>query len=182
MAGTQGRSRAAVALALAAGVLLAALAVRDRSQSRAAPSGEAGVTATPAAARVAYRLEPAGRPAVGVSLEVAASPAARQRGLMGRTSVPRGTGMVFLMPSDTTTRFWMKDTLVPLSIAFMAADGRVIDVVEMPPCTADPCPTYGPERPYRYAVELAAGAFARAGIHPGDRVVPADPASLPRAS
>lgn len=71
---------------------------------------------------------------------------------------------------------------MPLSIAFVAADGHVVEVVEMPPCKADPCPTYGPERPYRFAIELAAGAFSRAGIHPGDRVEPQDPASLPPAS
>jgi uncharacterized membrane protein (UPF0127 family) len=128
---------------------------------------------------VDYRLEPAGGPATTVRLEVAADPAARARGLMGRTEVPEGTGMVFLYRADVTEAFWMKNTIVPLSIAFVAADGRVVSVAEMTPCKADPCPTYAPAGPYRYAVELAAGAFAAAGVAPGAEVAPVDPAALP---
>ena len=128
---------------------------------------------------VAYRLEPAGGPGATVRLEVAADPSDRARGLMGRTEVAKGTGMVFLYPADVTEAFWMKNTLVPLSIAFVAADGRVVSVAEMTPCKADPCPSYAPAGPYRYAVELAAGSFGAAGVGPGARVVPADPAALP---
>jgi uncharacterized membrane protein (UPF0127 family) len=128
---------------------------------------------------VAFRLEPAGGRAVTVRLEVAADPAARARGLMGRRQVPEGTGMVFLYPTDVAESYWMKDTLVPLSIAYVADDGRVVSVAEMTPCKADPCPSYAPGGPYRYAVELAAGAFGAAGVGPGSKVVPADPAALP---
>ena len=131
---------------------------------------------------VAYRLEPADGPAATVRLEVAADPSARARGLMGRTEVAKGTGMVFLYPADVTEAFWMKNTLVPLSIAFVAADGRVVSVAEMSPCKADPCPTYAPAGPYRYAVELAAGSFGDAGVGPGAEVVPADPSALPEPS
>ena len=130
-------------------------------------------------ATVAYRLEPSGGRPVTVRLEVAADPAARARGLMGRAEVPEGTGMVFLYPQDVAEAYWMKDTLVPLSIAFVAADGRVVSLAEMTPCRADPCPTYAPAGPYRYAVELRAGAFAAAGVAEGDRVVPTDPEALP---
>ena len=130
-------------------------------------------------ATVAYRLEPAGDRPVTVRLEVAADPAARARGLMGRTEVPEGTGMVFLYPRDVAEAYWMKNTLVPLSIAFVAADGRVVSVAEMTPCTADPCPSYPPAGPYRYAVELPAGAFEAAGVGAGDKVVATDPAALP---
>ena len=132
-----------------------------------------------AARTVAYRLEPPGRPPVTVRLEVAADPAARARGLMGRRQVPAGTGMVFLYPEDVTEAYWMKNTLVPLSIAFVAGDGRVVSVAEMPPCVADPCPSYAPAGPYRYAVELRAGAFRSAGVGRGARVVPVDPSALP---
>jgi uncharacterized protein len=128
---------------------------------------------------VAYRLEPAGGRPVTVQLEVAADPAARNRGLMGRRQVPQGTGMVFLYPRDVAEAYWMKNTLVPLSIAFVAADGRVVSVAEMTPCSADPCPSYPPAGPYRYAVELPAGAFEAAGVGEGDKVVPTDPAALP---
>ena len=132
-----------------------------------------------AAGTVQYRLEPAGRDPVTVRLEVAANPATRARGLMGREQVPPGTGMVFLYPADVAEAFWMKNTLVPLSIAFVAADGRVVSVAEMTPCKADPCPSYAPAGPYRYAVELAAGSFPAAGVGPGAKVVPVDPAGLP---
>jgi len=142
-----------------------------------------GRPATPPAVRqqpvvAEYLLQGEGRQAV-VRLEVAASPAARERGLMGRTRVPPGAGMVFLFPADTTAGFWMKDTLVPLSIAFVAADGRVVAVREMTPCSADPCQVYGPGGSYRYAVELAAGAFPAAGVREGSRVVPRAPERLP---
>jgi uncharacterized protein len=140
-----------------------------------APTAAGGESGT-----VTFRLEPAGgQEARTVRLEVAATPAARARGLMGRTEVPEGTGMVFLYPEDVAEAYWMKNTLVPLSIAFVAADGRVVSVAEMTPCKADPCPSYPPAGPYRYAVELAAGSFAEAGVEPGAKVVPEDPAALP---
>ena len=185
-----GRARAGL---LAGGLLLVVAGVAVLAWALASSAGLVGrddpamadppATTAPAAAgagaTVTYRLEPAGGAARTVSLEVAADPAARARGLMERTEVPQGTGMVFLYPGDVAEAYWMKDTLVPLSIAFVAADGRVVSVAEMTPCKADPCPSYAPAGPYRYAVELAAGAFAAAGVGPGARVVPEDPAALP---
>jgi uncharacterized protein len=144
-----------------------------------APTTAPGASAGTEPATVTYRLEPATGAARTVRLEVAADPAARARGLMGRRQVPEGTGMVFLYPSDVAEAYWMKNTLVPLSIAFVAADGRVVSVAEMSPCKADPCPSYPPAGPYRYAVELAAGSFGEAGVGPGAKVVPVDPAALP---
>jgi len=175
--------RAAVAagvLAVAAGVgvlvlVLASVAGLGRDRAEAPAAGVPAGT-------VSYRLLPAGGRPLTVRLEVAADPDARARGLMGRTEVPSGSGMVFLYPVDVRESFWMKDTLVPLSIAFVAADGRVVSVAEMTPCQADPCPTYAPAGPYRYAVELAAGAFPAAGVGAGDQVVPEDPSSLPGPS
>jgi uncharacterized protein len=142
------------------------------------PSAEASGTA---ARTVDYQLRGSGQP-VTVRLEVAADPASRTRGLSGRRSVPPGSGMVFLYPVDTTGGFWMKDTLVPLSIAFVAANGQVVSVSEMVPCQADPCPVYQPARPYRYAVELPAGAFAAAGVGPGGLVLPLRADLLPAAT
>lgn len=132
-----------------------------------------------AAAQVAYELRGDGRDPVVVQLEVAADPESRQQGLSNRRTVPDGTGMVFLFPGDTQGPFWMQDTLVPLSIAFLDVDGRVVDVQEMTPCTSDPCPLYRPSAPYRSAVELQAGAFDAAGVGPGDKAVPVDSDRLP---
>jgi uncharacterized membrane protein (UPF0127 family) len=168
-------------LAVAAGLVGGDAPVMDDTPRtldlEGAPSSSGGARPT-----VAYRLEPADGPPRTVRLEVAADPAARARGLMGRRQVPEGTGMVFLYPADVREAFWMKNTLVPLSIAFVAADGRVVSVAEMTPCQADPCPTYAPAGPYRYAVELAAGAFGAAGVGPGAKVVPVDPSALPDPS
>ena len=182
--------RAAVAagvLAVAAGVgvlvlVLASVAGLGRDRVEAPAAGGTGTAAGGTAGTVAYRLLPAGGRPLTVRLEVAADPDARARGLMGRTEVPPGSGMVFLYPGDVRESFWMKDTLVPLSIAFVAADGRVVSVAEMAPCRADPCPTYAPAGPYRYAVELTAGAFPAAGVGAGDQVVPEDPSRLPEPS
>jgi uncharacterized protein len=166
-------------LAVAAGLVGGADRAMDDTPRTLNLEGAPSTTGGARPGTVAYRLEPAGGPATTVRLEVAADPAARARGLMGRTEVPQGTGMVFLYPADVTQTFWMKNTLVPLSIAFVAADGRVVSVAEMTPCRADPCPTYAPAGPYRYAVELAAGSFPAAGVGPGAKVAPADPAALP---
>ena len=167
---------------LAVGVALLAIGLAS-SRSTDTPEPASPPSAGDATARtVTYRLEPAGGAAVPVRLEVAADAATRAIGLMGRERVPPGSGMVFLYPADTTASFWMKNTLVPLSIAFVAADGRVVSTAEMTPCRADPCPTYEPAGAYRYAVELPAGAFRAAGVGTGDRVVPEDPAELPQAA
>jgi uncharacterized protein len=185
-------SRARVALLagglalLVAGVALVAwilassagLVGADDDPTMAAPA-TTGAAPTDTPRTVDYRLEPGDGDPVTVRLEVAADPVTRARGLMEREQVPEGTGMVFLYPADVAEAFWMKNTLVPLSIAFVAADGRVVSVAEMTPCKADPCPSYAPAGPYRYAVELAAGSFGAARIGPGDKVVPVDPAALP---
>ncbi len=169
-------------VALVAAALVAGwIAIASRPHQSVTPSAS-GNAAPGASRRYEYLLRPAARPPARVSLEVAADEPARDRGLSRRTEVPAGTGMVFLFPADTTAPFWMKDTLVPLQIAFVAADGRVVSLFEMTPCRADPCSIYTPASAYRYAVELSSGAFTAAGIKAGDRVVPRDPPSLPRAS
>jgi uncharacterized membrane protein (UPF0127 family) len=172
----------AAGVALVAWVLASAAGLVGRDDPVMADPPAATGPAADAAGTVTYRLEPASGAARTVRLEVAADPAARARGLMGRTEVPQGTGMVFLYPEDVAEAYWMKNTLVPLSIAFVAADGRVVSVAEMTPCRADPCPSYAPAGPYRYAVELAAGSFGAAGVGPGAKVVPEDPAALPEPS
>jgi uncharacterized membrane protein (UPF0127 family) len=81
------------------------------------------------------------------------------RGLMGVTGLGNLDGMLFVYPSDTESSFWMKDTLIPLDIAFFDVDGGLVDLLHMEPCLQDPCPTYSAAGPYRYALETAAGGF-----------------------
>lgn len=89
---------------------------------------------------------------------------------MGRERLNEDAGMAFLWPEDTDTAFHMRGTLIPLTIAFFAADGRVLRILDMVPCTADPCARYDPGLRYRGALEVRAGALDRAGVRVGDRL------------
>ena len=103
-------------------------------------------------------------------LGVADSDEERQQGLMGVRSLGEDRGMVFVFDGEQEGGFWMKDTLIPLSIAFWGKDGRVLDILEMQPCTAEPCPVYVPDATYTHALEMDAGWFSARGIEIGDRV------------
>ena len=94
-----------------------------------------------------------------LQVAVADTPERRNRGLMGVTSLGDLDGMVFLLPEPSTSRFWMKDTVIPLDIAFFATDGTLLGVLTMEPCTADPCPTYGIDDPWQWAIEVLSGGF-----------------------
>jgi uncharacterized membrane protein (UPF0127 family) len=103
-----------------------------------------------------------------VHVEVANTAAERERGLMDRRELAADSGMAFVFPEDTTASFWMKDTLIPLSIAFYDDAGRIVRILDMQPCRADPCPLYDPEVPYRGALEVNRGAFRSWGVRVGD--------------
>jgi uncharacterized protein len=107
---------------------------------------------------------------VSVAVEIADSEAEREVGLMRRESLDQDAGMVFLFGAERRGAFWMKDTLIPLSIAFVAGDGRILRILDMAPCRADPCKLYDPGVPYRSALEVNKGAFARWGVGEGDRL------------
>ncbi|MEX0658088.1 MAG: DUF192 domain-containing protein [Egibacteraceae bacterium] len=108
---------------------------------------------------------------------VADTPDLRQQGLMGVEELPQEAGMLFMFPDDRTGGFWMRDTLIPLSIAFLAEDGTVLAILDMDPCEADPCPVHDPGVAYRAALEVNQGRFADLGLgEPGWRV--AIPATL----
>ena len=77
-------------------------------------------------------------------------------------------GMLFTFDGPTTSGFWMKDTLIPLSVAFWRSDGRVVDIIDMTPCTTDPCPVYYPSAPYVAALEMNLGWFRGHGVEIGD--------------
>ena len=103
-------------------------------------------------------------------VEVADTTAERRTGLMGRDSLSPFDGMAFVWTDPVQGSFWMKDTLIPLSIAFWDRDGRIVSILDMEPCRADPCPTYGPDAPYIGAVEVAQGELERRGVGVGDTV------------
>ena len=68
-------------------------------------------------------------------------------------------GMIFVFDRDVNNRFFMRDTLVPLDIAFYSAEGVLVDLFRMEPCEAEPCPRYQPAGVYRYALERPAGTL-----------------------
>jgi uncharacterized protein len=104
-------------------------------------------------------------------VEIADTEAAREVGLMGRKHLAADAGMAFLFDGPTLQSFWMKDTLLHLSIAFWGPGGGIVDMLDMAPCRTSVCPLYQPRREYVGAVEANRGAFARAGIRTGDRVI-----------
>ena len=120
----------------------------------------------PSTGHVAFTTS-AGRVTTG-SIPVADTSSEREHGLMGVSHLGPDDGMVFLFDGATRSSFWMKDTLVPLSVAFWNAGGTVVDVLDMQPCTADPCPLYTPRGPYTTALEMNLGWFATHGIAIGD--------------
>lgn len=99
--------------------------------------------------------------------EVALTPNARSVGLMNRNKAPRD-GMLFVFESPTSGGFWMKNTLVPLTIVFFDARGERVRRLSMVPCREDPCRVYDPGRIYRFALELPAGD-KRAALRLGPR-------------
>jgi hypothetical protein len=76
--------------------------------------------------------------------------------------------MLFVYPDERVLSFWMKNTLIPLSIAFIASDGRIVDLQDMKPLDDDP-PHYVSAEPARYALEVNKGYFEKHGIKVGDR-------------
>lgn len=107
---------------------------------------------------------------VHVRTELAVTDAARERGLMYRRSLAPRSGMLFVFADPVTAGFWMKNTRIALSIAFLDGGGRILAIRRMAPCPQEPCPIYGSPAPYRLALEVNAGSFARWKARTGMRV------------
>ena len=100
--------------------------------------------------------------------EVADTPEERAQGLMNRESLEEDEGMMFLYFEEHRGGFWMKDTSIPLSIAFFDRTGKIVSILDMEPCEEDPCPTYDPGKPYWGALEVNQGAFDEWNVEVGD--------------
>jgi uncharacterized membrane protein (UPF0127 family) len=116
----------------------------------------------------AVTIDASGGEEVVVQVEIADTDAERQRGLMGRTALAEDQGMLFVFGGEQELSFWMKNTLIPLSIAFMDSEGRIVDIQDMKPLDDDP-PHYVSAEPARYALEVNQGFFEERGIKAGDR-------------
>lgn len=103
-----------------------------------------------------------------VTVEVALSAEEQACGLSFRDSLADGHGMLFVFPSDRIMTFWMKDTRIPLSIAFLEASGTILNILEMKPM--DTTARYRSSAPARFALEMPAQWFAEHRVKPGDRI------------
>jgi hypothetical protein len=105
-----------------------------------------------------------------IELEVAKTAEQQDIGLMYRTSLPDDRGMLFEFKSARRVSFWMKNCQISLDMIFLR-DG-VVEAIEVsaPPCTADPCPTYGPNTAVDRVIELRGGRAAELGVKVGDRI------------
>ena len=103
---------------------------------------------------------------------LADTPEQRARGLMNRTDLAGYAGMLFRFDEDTTTAFYMKDTPLPLSIAWFDASGAFVSSADMEPCLGRrSCPTYAPAGPYRFALEVPQGGLPALDVGRGSRLV-----------
>lgn len=170
--------RGALLLAMSVTLLFASLACGSDSRpedsptagsTTAPPSDEPQATSTPtvtSAGPTVTFTSAAGQTAT-LAVEIADTPEERSIGLMNRESLAEDAGMLFIWPEDTGSGFWMRDTLIPLSVAFIGAEGVIVDIQDMQPLDET---LHQSPAPYRYAVEANRGWFGGHGIGPGDTV------------
>jgi uncharacterized membrane protein (UPF0127 family) len=103
-----------------------------------------------------------------VKAEIASTDEERAQGLMFREKLADGEGMFFIFERDQVLSFWMKNTYIPLSIAYITNDGRIVDIKDMYPHDENPVVS---SRSVRYALEVPQGWFNRAGVRTGDIVI-----------
>jgi len=119
---------------------------------------------------VMVQAQPVAQLSAGMHLiraEVAADMSTRSRGLMFRKSLAPNAGMVFVFDEASQHCMWMKNTLIPLSVAFLDDNGTIINIENMAPQTED---THCAARPARYALEMDRGWFTARGIKPGTKL------------
>jgi uncharacterized membrane protein (UPF0127 family) len=106
-----------------------------------------------------------------VTAELAVTDEERARGLMFRDKVPPEQGMLFVFEEESLHSFWMKNTLIFLDMLWLGRDRRIIHIARnVPPCAAEPCPTYGPTTPALFVLELKAGQVDVLGLKLHDRL------------
>ena len=103
-----------------------------------------------------------------VTAEVADTPDARAQGLQGRKELPADHGMLFVYPDEHFRSFWMKDTFIPLDIAYLDAELSIVDILPMEPQSEN---TYPSTQPAMFALEVPMGWFAQKGIAVGAQAI-----------
>ena len=115
-----------------------------------------------------------------VHAELAATEAVRERGLMFRTDLPAGQGMLFVFDEPGRYPFWMQNCLIPIDIVWLDTEGKVVSVAASvppcrlaacdPPCASDACPTYGGDEMAKYVLEIPSGYAEPHGVKVGERL------------
>ncbi|HYI44287.1 MAG TPA: DUF192 domain-containing protein [Actinomycetota bacterium] len=118
----------------------------------------------------ARALIDSGEDSVLVDLVIAESDEQHQFGLMFREEFPEDCGMAFLFFEEHRGGFWMKNTLIPLSIAYFDEEGEILAILDMEPCEKDPCEVYDPGVSYSGALEVNQGRFEDWGVEVGDEI------------
>jgi uncharacterized membrane protein (UPF0127 family) len=104
---------------------------------------------------------------VTVRVEIADDSAEQAQGLMNRTSLGENRGMLFVFEEEATLSFWMRNTLIPLSVAYIDSEGRIVDIQKMEPLDDEP-PQYVSAEPAQYALEVNQDFFEERGVKVGD--------------
>ena len=141
------------------------LAVALPSRAQTGPTDDVGLMA-----KVTLHLGKA-----SLTTEIAATGAQQERGLMYVSKLPDNDGMIFLLPKVTTATFWMKNTLIPLSVAYIDKNGVILEIHDMN--ALDETITRSDSDQVAYALETNLHWFALNGIKPGDKILP-PPATL----
>jgi uncharacterized protein len=111
-----------------------------------------------------------GKRTIKLTVQVADTLEIRDKGLMFVEKLPKNEGMLFVFSAETYGGFWMKNTLIPLSVAFLDSDRKILKILDMAPCKEEICPTYDPEISYHFALEVNRGWFEKNQIKAGDFV------------
>jgi len=103
--------------------------------------------------------------------EIADTPEKHSRGLMFRRKIRDDYGMLFIFPDEDIRSFWMKNTLIALDIIYLNRERQIVDMyLAVPPCCADPCPSYTAKFPAQYVLEIKGGMAKKLKLEIGDKI------------
>jgi uncharacterized membrane protein (UPF0127 family) len=169
------------ALVVLGGLALVALGANGpKDPTLRASEGQVSLNRTPFGdfAEIGFRIEggSAAQAAAARCALLAETEPQQELGLMNRTDIGGYDGMLFKFAADSNASFYMKDTPLPLSIAFFDGTGQFVSTADMAPCIHQAtCPTFSAARPYRWALEVPEGALPRLAIGPGTRLTAGGP-------
>jgi uncharacterized membrane protein (UPF0127 family) len=139
------------------------------TSSPTSQGSRAATTENPGDTTRVLTIDTSGGEKVEVRVEIADDASEQARGLMYRTALAEDRGMLFVYPDEEVRSFWMRNTLIPLSIAFIDSEGSIVDIQDMKALDDDP-PHYVSAEPAQYALEVNKGFFEERGVKVGDRL------------